>query len=441
MAQRGRPRAFDRATALHRAMEVFWRVGYEGASMVDLTTAMGIGSPSLYAAFGSKEALFREAVALYNEVEGGPQQLLRDLPTAEAAIEALLRYYAQTYVDPARPTGCMVALAATTISSDNDGIRAYLADVRQADILHLRARLDRGIADGDVPPGTNTEAVAEFYYAVSLGMALRARTARRHPPCTLSPQQPSPPGTPPSDRPPPTENRQRLSAMAVRMRRQALSALFVKPSPMDQMRRVPRCRPPRRSSQLTISASLAAPRRRIGVHLRGSVGKRVAAPPRWPPGAQSRLFGEDQQMEPDLYGSPPAPEGTATPMEFVGALRQLRLWSGFTYRQLAANAAASGEILPFGTIASVLSRTSLPRREFVMSFVRACGLDETSIAHWVRQRNALVVDAAQAGHGGVRDEGPTWCRANRHGRHRPCFHRTSPISPDAPSRCRRWSTD
>ncbi|MGC5289890.1 ATP-binding protein [Micromonospora sp. DT231] len=110
-------------------------------------------------------------------------------------------------------------------------------------------------------------------------------------------------------------------------------------------------------------------------------------------------------MESDLYGSPPAPEGAATPMEFVGALRQLRLWSGLTYRQLAANAAASGEILPFGTIASVLSRTSLPRREFVASFVRACGLDEASIARWVRERNALVVDTAQAGPGAVRDEG------------------------------------
>src|SRR4030081_2008822 len=112
MSPRGRPRSFDREEALRQAMYVFWELGYECASMNDLTTAMGIGSPSLYAAFGSKEALFREAVALYNEVEGEvPQQLLRDLPTAEAAIEALLRHYAQTYVDPARPTGCMVALA------------------------------------------------------------------------------------------------------------------------------------------------------------------------------------------------------------------------------------------------------------------------------------------------------------------------------------------
>ncbi|BCJ58121.1 hypothetical protein Jiend_15430 [Micromonospora endophytica] len=70
MAQRGRPRSFDRDVALRRAMEVFWRHGYQGASMTALTAAMGINSPSLYAAFGSKEALFRAAVALYNTTEG-----------------------------------------------------------------------------------------------------------------------------------------------------------------------------------------------------------------------------------------------------------------------------------------------------------------------------------------------------------------------------------
>ncbi|TIU07517.1 MAG: helix-turn-helix transcriptional regulator, partial [Mesorhizobium sp.] len=70
MTERGRPRTFDRTTALRRAMEVFWAKGYEGASMSDLTAAMGINSPSLYAAFGSKEALFLEAVELYTQVEG-----------------------------------------------------------------------------------------------------------------------------------------------------------------------------------------------------------------------------------------------------------------------------------------------------------------------------------------------------------------------------------
>ncbi|MDG4786811.1 TetR/AcrR family transcriptional regulator [Micromonospora sp. WMMD1102] len=176
MGGRGRPRGFDRTEALERAMEVFWRHGYEGASMTDLTTAMGINSPSLYAAFGCKEALFREAVARYDEMAGQvPRQVLRDLLTTREAFTALFRHYARSYVDPGRPTGCMVALAATTISAGNDGVRVFLAECRQADIAQLRARLDQGVRDGDVPAGTDTGAAAEFFYALSLGMALRAR--------------------------------------------------------------------------------------------------------------------------------------------------------------------------------------------------------------------------------------------------------------------------
>ena len=86
MAERGRPRSFDLAAALRRAMEVFWARGYDGASMTDLTAAMGINSPSLYAAFGCKEALFREALELYESGEGGSaSRSLQDAPTARAS--------------------------------------------------------------------------------------------------------------------------------------------------------------------------------------------------------------------------------------------------------------------------------------------------------------------------------------------------------------------
>src|SRR5919112_1807947 len=98
MAERGRPRAFDRSAALRRAMEVFWQCGYEGASLGDLTAAMGINRPSLYAAFGCKEALFREAVALYDAEEGAEaDRALRECRTAREAIEAVLRDKARTY--------------------------------------------------------------------------------------------------------------------------------------------------------------------------------------------------------------------------------------------------------------------------------------------------------------------------------------------------------
>ncbi len=157
-------------------MEVFWERGYEGASLNDLTTAMGIKSPSLYAAFGCKEALFREAVALYDAVEGeATNRALRQEPTARAAVEAMLRCNADMYVDPAKPPGCMIVLAATVGSPENEDVRSCLAHYRRSGQEALRRRLERGIADGDLPPGTDAAALAAFYTSVLQGLAIQAR--------------------------------------------------------------------------------------------------------------------------------------------------------------------------------------------------------------------------------------------------------------------------
>ena len=127
MAERGRPRSFDRAAALHRAMEVFWARGYDGASMADLTAAMGINSPSLYAAFGCKEALFREALELYETGEGGSaSRSLQEAPTARAGIEAMLRENAVAYTAPDRPPGCMIVLASAVGIPASPEVRDYL---------------------------------------------------------------------------------------------------------------------------------------------------------------------------------------------------------------------------------------------------------------------------------------------------------------------------
>jgi AcrR family transcriptional regulator len=174
-APRGRPRSFDRTAALHRAMELFWERGYEGTSLSDLTAAMGIRSPSLYAAFGSKEALFKEAVDYYNATTGGPQRELDAAPTARAAVEALLRHYAEVYVEPGHPRGCLVMLAATTGPTENEEVRRFLADCRRADLETLHRRIARGITDGDLPPGTDCLRLARFVHAVTLGMSLQAR--------------------------------------------------------------------------------------------------------------------------------------------------------------------------------------------------------------------------------------------------------------------------
>jgi AcrR family transcriptional regulator len=176
MAGRGRPRAFDRTRALHRAMEVFWQRGYDGASMSDLTSAMGINSPSLYAAFGCKEQLFREAVAHYNETEGAAAATaLRELLTARDAIAEVLRHNVDAFTDPDKPRGCMIVLAVTTSTDRSQPVHDHLAEWRLAAEEDFRHRIERGIADGDVPASANAATIAAFYNAVNHGMALQAR--------------------------------------------------------------------------------------------------------------------------------------------------------------------------------------------------------------------------------------------------------------------------
>ncbi len=176
MAQRGRPRAFDRQIALRRAMEVFWEHGYEGTSMTDLTAAMGINSPSLYAAFGGKEELFRAAVGLYGETEGGlTDRALREEPTARAAIEAMLRDNAVAYSTGNGPRGCMIVLAGSTYTTRSESVRDFLIEQRAETVGQVTARLVRGVVEGDLTGGIDTAMVADFYTTVLYGLSIRAR--------------------------------------------------------------------------------------------------------------------------------------------------------------------------------------------------------------------------------------------------------------------------
>lgn len=174
--RRGRPRSFDRPTALIAALTLFWERGYEGTSLNDLTTAMGISVTSLYAAFGSKAELFREAVAYYNDPERSPTtRALRDQPTARHAVEAMLRDNARQYSDPATPRGCMIVLAGTTYTPASAPLRDLLADLRDRDRQDLRHRLARAISDGDLPAQADAGALATFVITVLHGLSVQAR--------------------------------------------------------------------------------------------------------------------------------------------------------------------------------------------------------------------------------------------------------------------------
>lgn len=156
-------------------MVVFWQQGYEGTSLSELTTAMGINSPSLYAAFGSKEALFREAVELYEATEGALAAGALDAPTAREAVEGMLRGNVADYADPSTPPGCMIVLAATTGTVGNAGVRDFLAEQRRASEDALRRRLQRGVDDGDLPAGTDVGTLAAFVTTVQQGLSIQAR--------------------------------------------------------------------------------------------------------------------------------------------------------------------------------------------------------------------------------------------------------------------------
>lgn len=181
MASRGRPRSFDRTQALERAMQLFWERGYEATSIGDLTTAMGIHAPSLYAAFGGKDALFREAVEHYESVEGEATRHAFAKSTARAAVEAMLSNNADAYTDLRTPSGCMVVLADTTGPSLEGEVGAFLSRQRSEGIEELQRRLQQGVDEGDLPPDADTAALARFYTAVLHGMAVQARDgATRH---------------------------------------------------------------------------------------------------------------------------------------------------------------------------------------------------------------------------------------------------------------------
>jgi len=177
VSRTGRPREFDRDAALMKAMELFWARGYEGATLTDLQKFMGgITAPSFYAAFGSKEKLFREAVELYHKTEGVVMvKALMEGPTARTSVEGLLRAVAGSFSQTGKPHGCLVVLGAINCIPGNKSVEDFMCEQRALREKFMRQRLRRGVAEGDLPRTTDTNALASFYTIVIDGMAIRAR--------------------------------------------------------------------------------------------------------------------------------------------------------------------------------------------------------------------------------------------------------------------------
>ncbi|WP_250002410.1 TetR/AcrR family transcriptional regulator [Actinoplanes sp. M2I2] len=175
----GRPRAFDENTVLDRAAEVFWRRGYEGASLSALTGAMGINRPSLYATFGSKEELFKRAFARYHDRQVATARAALDRPTAYAAIEAFLRSSADGLTADDHPPGCFSIQGGLASAPENARVSEALATGRAATEGVLRERLTRAAAEGDLPDDVDPRALARFVMVLSEGNAVHAAAGAR----------------------------------------------------------------------------------------------------------------------------------------------------------------------------------------------------------------------------------------------------------------------
>lgn len=176
MARRGRPRGFDRAMALEAAMRVFWERGYDSSSLATLAAEMGVSMPSLYAAFGSKEALFREAVELYDSTAGAAaERALLTGATAEAGVEAMLRSNADMFSDPGTPSGCLIVLGGGTWMPDDEPVAQFLSEHRRTDRNLIADRIRDGAAAGELPTDSDADSLAAFFASVINGMAILAR--------------------------------------------------------------------------------------------------------------------------------------------------------------------------------------------------------------------------------------------------------------------------
>lgn len=170
----GRPRAFDTDKALDQAMEVFWRHGYDGATIAELTRAMGINPPSLYAAFGSKEELLKAALDRYSARRAEFMCDVLSAPTAREVAGRMLLQIADSQTDPANPPGCLLVQGGLACGAGAENVPFELAARRTQTEDQLHERFIRAKAEGDLGPETDPAALARYLSAVTAGMGVLA---------------------------------------------------------------------------------------------------------------------------------------------------------------------------------------------------------------------------------------------------------------------------
>lgn len=170
----GRPREFDAEMALDQAMEVFWRHGYEGATIAQLTEAMGINPPSLYACFGNKEGLLKAALDRYTKLRNVWMDEVVAAPTARKVAERMLMGIAEKQTDPANPPGCLLVQGGIACGTGSENVPFELAARRAENEDQLRERFVRAKAEGDLKDTADPAALARYVSAVSVGMGVMA---------------------------------------------------------------------------------------------------------------------------------------------------------------------------------------------------------------------------------------------------------------------------
>ena len=170
----GRPRAFNMDQALDQALHVFWKKGYEGTSIIDLTEAIGINPPSLYAAFGNKETLFKKALDRYETRRDEIFEAAFAAPTAYKAIQLLLEGTAERLSGRDGPSGCLMVQAALCGGEECDSVRKDLAARRAKGEVLIRKRLERGKKEGDLPKDADLIGLARYLTTVMQGMSVQA---------------------------------------------------------------------------------------------------------------------------------------------------------------------------------------------------------------------------------------------------------------------------